>query len=97
MRKPSLIPSEAVLKSFAVLCSALIVFACATRPLNEPIDQVDPDSGYRPHLLAGNSENNDPSTLFVLSFSGGGTRAAALSNGVLEELNRYQFYIEGQP
>lgn len=36
-------------------------------------------------------QKNDPTTFFVLSFSGGGTRAAALSYGVLEELNRYQF------
>jgi len=41
-------------------------------------------------------ENNDPSTFFVLSFSGGGTRAAALSYGVLEELKRYQFSAQGQ-
>jgi len=41
-------------------------------------------------------ENNDPSTFFVLSFSGGGTRAAALSYGVLEEINRYQFEVGGE-
>jgi NTE family protein len=64
---------------------------CASRPANDQIKQVDPDSGYRPHLLMQNRKNNDPSTFFALSFSGGGTRAAALSYGVLEELNRYHF------
>ena len=32
--------------------------------------------------------DNDPKTLFILAFSGGGTRAAAFSYGVLEELRR---------
>ena len=69
---------------------------CASRPINERIDQVDESEGYRPSLLMSKQQNNDPSTLFVLSFSGGGTRAASLSYGVLEELNRYQFVVEGQ-
>jgi len=47
-------------------------------------------------LLISARENNDPSNFFVLSFSGEGTRAAALSYGVLEELNRYQLTVEGQ-
>ncbi len=34
--------------------------------------------------------DNDPGTLLVLVFSGGGTRAAAFSYGVLEELQRTQ-------
>ncbi len=40
--------------------------------------------------------NNDPHTLFVLAFSGGGTRAAAFSYGVLEELRRTEVVIDGQ-
>jgi NTE family protein len=69
---------------------------CANRPINEPIAHVDPKSGYRPYLLIPKRQNNDPHTLFVLSFSGGGTRAAAFSYGVLEELRRTQIVVGGQ-
>jgi NTE family protein len=69
---------------------------CASRPINEPITQVDPKSGYRPYLLIPKIPNNDPYTLFVLSFSGGGTRAAAFSYGVLQELRRTGVIVNGQ-
>jgi NTE family protein len=69
---------------------------CASRPINEPITQFDPKSGYRPYLLIPKRQNNDPSTLFILSFSGGGTRAAAFSYGVLEELRRTEIVIDGK-
>jgi NTE family protein len=81
--------------ALAILLVCLLS-GCASRPINERIDQVDESEGYRPNLLMSKQQNNDPSTLFVLSFSGGGTRAASLSYGVLEELNRYQFEVEGQ-
>ena len=59
--------------------------------------QVDPKSGYRPHLLIPKRQNNDQHTFFVLSFSGGGTRAAAFSYGVLEELRHTAINVSGQP
>ena len=75
---------------------ALVLAGCATRPINARIAQVDPQSGYRPQLLLPKRQNNDPQTLFVLSFSGGGTRAAAFSYGVLEELRRTEITVGGQ-
>lgn len=75
---------------------AISLFSCASRTINDPIDQVDLTAGYRPHLLMAGRENNDPATFFVLSFSGGGTRAASLSYGVLEELHRYVITVNGQ-
>jgi NTE family protein len=76
---------------------ALLALAgCATRPINEPITRFDPNTGYRPYLLIPKRANNDPHTLFVLAFSGGGTRAAAFSYGVLEELRRTEVAIDGQ-
>lgn len=76
--------------------AGLTLAGCASRPINEPITQVDPRSGYRPYLLLPKRQNNDLSTLFVLSFSGGGTRAAAFSYGVLEELKRTEIVVNGQ-
>ncbi len=76
--------------------AVLALAGCASRPINAPIAQVDPNSGYRPHLLIQKRQNNDPHTFFVLSFSGGGTRAAAFSYGVLEELRRTEVIVRGQ-
>ncbi len=78
------------------IIAGLVLAGCASRPINEPITQVDPKSGYRPYLLIPKRQNNELSTLFVLSFSGGGTRAAAFSYGVLEELRRTEIDVNGQ-
>jgi NTE family protein len=78
------------------IIAGLVLAGCASRPINEPITQVDPKSGYRPYLLIPKRQNNELSTLFVLSFSGGGTRAAAFSYGVLEELRRTEILVNGQ-
>jgi len=79
-----------------LLIAILVLAGCASRPINEPITRFDPDSGYRPYVLMPKRVNNDPHTLFVLAFSGGGTRAAALSYGVLEELRRTEIVVDGQ-
>ncbi len=80
----------------ACFLAAVGLAGCASRPINEPIAQFDPKAGYRPYLLLPKRQNNDPQTLFVLSFSGGGTRAAAFSYGVLEELRRTEVVVGGQ-
>ena len=67
------------------LCAAMILVAgCATRPFNEPIGHYNPDEPYKIERPSENAEDN--ATLVILAFSGGGTRAAAFSYGVLETL-----------
>ena len=69
------------------LVSLLLLLSpgCSTfyKPHNQAVTRIDNDAGYRlPQARGGN-----PGDTFVLmAFSGGGTRAAALSYGVLQEL-----------
>ena len=70
----------------ALLAALLAVGGCATRPINPPIKQADPETGYR--LATRQAHFKDPDSLVILAFSGGGTRAAAFSYGVLEFLRR---------
>ena len=80
----------------ALFAALLALGGCASRPINEPLSLANPQSGYRPYLLIPKIPNNDPHTLFLLAFSGGGTRAAAFSYGVLEELRRTEIAAGGQ-
>ncbi|MBP8140193.1 MAG: patatin-like phospholipase family protein [Burkholderiales bacterium] len=74
---------------------ALALAGCATRPINAPLEQVDRKSGYRYETRA-ERPGNDPSTVVMLAFSGGGMRAAAFSYGVLEELRRTEIDAQGK-
>ncbi len=88
--------ADRLVRFVAGLLAIAALAGCASRPLNEPITQLDPKAGYRPTVLIPKRQNNDPHTLFILSFSGGGTRAAAFSFGVLEELRRIEVVVDGQ-
>jgi len=68
-----------------VLGGVLLLAACASSaPGNPPLEKYTPEAGYRFERLE-RGENSDE--LFVIvTFSGGGTRAAALAYGVLEAL-----------
>ena len=72
----------------------LILTGCATYQVNPPLARYDPRSGYRFENLT-TPENSD-SLFIILTFSGGGTRAAALSYGVLEKLRDTKIRWEGR-
>ncbi len=71
------------------LSMAIFVAGCATYPVNPPLKQYNPAQGYRYENLTTTDPNkNSEETFIILTFSGGGTRAAALSYGVLEHLHK---------
>jgi len=76
------------------LSAALCVFAagCAHWPPTPRLEQAG-GSGYRLDEAARPGQSDD--MLVVLAMSGGGTRAAALGYGVLEELRRTEVKVSG--
>jgi NTE family protein len=68
----------------ALVLIGLVAVACARYPMNQPIKQYDGGYGYRFSSLA--ATGNEDETFLILSFSGGGTRAAAVAYGVLQHL-----------
>ena len=68
--------------SFVVM-GPLLFSGCATRQVNPPIVKYSSGSLHR---IQRQWHRGDQQDLVVLAFSGGGTRAAAFSYGVLETL-----------
>jgi NTE family protein len=68
----------------ALALLALLVAGCAHAPRNVPLARLDPAAGYRYQTALGQSGGNG--VMVALFFSGGGTRAATFSYGVLREL-----------
>jgi NTE family protein len=68
------------------LAALLGLTGCATRPVNPPIKEVDATGGYT--FMNRQKYFRSQDNLVILAFSGGGTRAAAFSYGVLEYLKR---------
>jgi NTE family protein len=73
----------------ALLWVASLLAACATRPVNPPVAHVADDKVYNFERKGQNEAQ--AKTLVALAFSGGGTRAAAFSYGVLETLDKTEF------
>ena len=77
---------QAMLRGLIGVVFALALSACTTRNINEPISaSYTGPSDYRFENLALNEGNSDE-VFVIVSLSGGGTRAAAFSYGVLSQL-----------
>ncbi|MGO4303398.1 patatin-like phospholipase family protein [Cupriavidus sp. RAF12] len=76
--------SRSSTSAWLILALSLLLGGCASRPVNPPIAHADPNTGYRFFTRPQYSSDNE--NLVILAFSGGGTRAAAFSYGVLEFL-----------
>jgi len=68
--------------------------ACVSRyPLNNPMVSMDAVQDFS---LEDKSDNRSDELLLILTFSGGGTRAAAFAYGVLQTLADTPIVIDGQ-
>jgi NTE family protein len=79
-------------KIFMALLFASIA-ACAHYPLNQQSEIYNTDTGYRFDNLT--QEDNSDSLFICLAFSGGGTRAAAFSYGIMDALFRTKIVLDG--
>ena len=71
-----------------------LLAGCAHYPVNQSLEQYSPETGYRFRNMGG--PDNAESLLLILTFSGGGTRAASFSYGLLEELAKTNLFIDGK-
>lgn len=79
---------------FLVLVPGMFLLGCAHYPVNKHLSQINSESGYRGRLQQDDRRSNE--ILLTLAFSGGGTRAAAFSYGVLETLRDTELTLKGK-
>jgi NTE family protein len=92
------IMADGGMKQVGWVCIGLFIMGlaaagCAHYPVNSPLKQVDPATDHRRRFMG--TQERSGQLLMLLTFSGGGTRAAAFSYGVLEELKKTEVTIEG--
>ena len=88
------------MKQLTWLCISLLFLlsltvGCAHYPVNPPLEQAPP-KGVSQREIVRTPEERSADLLVLMTFSGGGTRAAALSYGVLEELKKTEVTIDGK-
>ena len=87
-------------RSFEAVCLFLLLIATAGcshfghYPVNAALEKYNPGYGYVAQNMG--PEGNSKELQLFLSFSGGGTRAAAFSYGVLEELRATEVTLDGK-
>lgn len=78
-------------KRTAVVALLLTLASCAHYAPNLPLQQ-HPDRSYGYRFSRFEPAGSDDETFVILTFSGGGTRAAALAYGVMQELARTKIH-----
>ncbi|MGZ3635370.1 MAG: patatin-like phospholipase family protein, partial [Anaerolineales bacterium] len=75
-------------KSLKLICAviAVIFIGCTPYPNNPHLQSVSQSTGYRYSVVRPQPDKDKP--FLILAFSGGGTRAAAFSFGLMEELRQ---------
>ncbi len=86
---------EDLIRAIVPLVVLMVTGCVPFNPPNDPIDHIDPAVGYRPTDPANQREPGK--VMLFLAFSGGGTRAAAFSYGVLEALRETEIMVDGKP
>jgi len=80
---------------FLSCCILFFLSGCATTyPANPPLQQYEPGVGYQ-YSNVRKESGKSGEVLVLLAFSGGGTRAAAFSYGVLKELSAIEITSDG--
>ena len=87
-----------MLKLFAVGFGLLLLSGCVSYGVIENAELTADSMPAQPYSIKAMSDREGSSDIsLTLAFSGGGTRAAALAYGVLEELRNTTVVIDGQP
>jgi len=76
------------MRALPILIASFLAAGCAQRPANPPLKGYEKNATYEFEHLERNRGKQDD--LVILAFSGGGTRAASFSYGVLEALKRIE-------
>ena len=84
-----------IVHRLAVTACLLCLAACGTFPANPPLAKYDKSAGYRFDPVPDEADKRDE-MFVILVFSGGGTRAAALSYGVMEALRDTRIQWQGR-
>lgn len=83
------------LRLTALLVALAACIGCsAAQVVNEPLEQFEPDHGYR--VSNHEAHRSEGRVDLALTLSGGGTRAAALAYGVMQELRATTIEVDGR-
>jgi NTE family protein len=85
------------LKLLSLFTALLFISGCTSIGVidNQPLSKAEPGKSYS--LSEGAARRGTGDISLILAFSGGGTRAAALAYGVMEEMRDTLVTIDGEP